>query len=982
MKDPLCPGVMSNFRKSIFILLLSVFNGLVPACTYGQEVSPLFHHFSTEDGLPSSEVYVAKQDHLGNMWFGTDRGIARYDGYEFRTFTSRDGLSDNTIFKLQEDEKGRMWMLTYSGRLFYIENNVVRPFVYNRILTDHIQNKVPADFFVDQKENVSVTIIGSGIMRVSNTGSVSWNCRYEDARESNFQIEEVSPGVMLPSVYSPYETTGSIAVKWKREGISSLYPLHVRFSNRFLCMPVSRNNILFGLGRNLFEINGDSCILRQSFPGHILNLFSDSQQQVWLSSENGVFVYRSGDFSNATQHYLENGFVTSVLEDHEGGYWFTTLNNGVYYTPGYGIKGIKFREILLQKPVSLTTDLNSAVYAGYWSGALVRINGADPKIVRVPELNLTEQPVVRLSAFRNDSKIYMSQFAPGYLKDEQFHPFKVRRVLGIKTGFIRRYNGSIVGAGSGTLFASSGDSLLLMCNTDQRINCISESPDHRLLIGSNTGVYLVNEQTGKTTLYHRLLEKMRVDDMGWMEDCLVLATKGKGLVVLRKDTLIFVNEESGLCSDLINKISVQGEQVWCATNKGVGHVTFLSDDKTKFSVVNIQNRNGLLSDEINDIAVLEDTVYVVANSGISFFNTQVDFVNHTPPFIHITDLRVNNAFAGYTDNMEFRSHQNNIHIGFNGISFRSRGKMAYTVELTNGKDTLSSNTNNREVEFLSLRPGKYIFSVSAMNPTGIWSSHPATFHFTILPPWWQTPWFLIIILLLLSGALWILYKNRLLKFRRQFEVEQKQASLQLTAMRAQMNPHFIFNVMNSIRNFMQHNDMKSAEKYLTSFSKLVRYTLDNSQVQEVSLQEELNALRTYSELEMQRFENGFDFEIECEPGIDLEEFMLPSLLLQPFVENSIKHGISKIEGRGKIKITLKRTGEGVLISIEDNGTGFDTSSNWNQLEKGDHVSRGTSLTFERINAFNKAYGRTIKARIVNLNTPDGHGGGTRVEVEI
>jgi sensor histidine kinase YesM len=181
---------------------------------------------------------------------------------------------------------------------------------------------------------------------------------------------------------------------------------------------------------------------------------------------------------------------------------------------------------------------------------------------------------------------------------------------------------------------------------------------------------------------------------------------------------------------------------------------------------------------------------------------------------------------------------------------------------------------------------------------------------------------------------------------------------------------------------MLSHDIKSAEKYLTSFSKLVRYTLDNSEVQEVTLEEELNAIRSYVELERQRFENGFEFEINCEKEIDLQDTMLLSMLLQPFVENSIKHGISTMPSGGRILIEVRKTGTSILISIEDNGIGIEQSLTWNNEIKNSHVSHGTSISFERIQAYNKVYNKNIEARIVNLKGIEGKSIGTRVEILI
>ena len=236
--------------------------------------------------------------------------------------------------------------------------------------------------------------------------------------------------------------------------------------------------------------------------------------------------------------------------------------------------------------------------------------------------------------------------------------------------------------------------------------------------------------------------------------------------------------------------------------------------------------------------------------------------------------------------------------------------------------------------------------------------------------------------MLITVLIFMYYRFQLSKLKKEMETERVKASLELTAIRAQMNPHFIFNVMNSIRIFMQNHDLKSAEKYLTKFSKQVRYVLDNSDKQIVSLENELNSLRNYVELEMQQFENGFAFNINCEAGVEVSDYELPSLLLQPFVENAIKHGISRMESGGKICIDIRRKGENLLISIEDNGIGMKEAIEWNEANREPHESRGTKIIFQRIEAYNKFFRKNIRAEIHDLHTETGNKSGTRVEIEI
>ncbi len=967
-----------NFRLSlaIFISHLALIHTVK-----AQSVSPFFNQYTTENGLPSSEVYDVLQDKNGIIWFGTDRGISKYDGYKFETYSYKDGLYDNTVFKLFEDKNKRLWMLTYSGRIFYFEKEKILPYKFNDILFRETQSRVPLSFQVDSTGLVTLSIRDLGIIQINSKGELIEKFTGKDYPGINFFIDEQMDHTMIVSVFEPAEKNKSYRILHSNLNKQDTIEVKTSYSDRIESVRLSNGRILFSLGKNIYEKTDHSVILLNSLPGKIYSMYEDSHESIWVGTEFGVFQLVQSGGVKIAGHYLELNNITNILEDHEGGYWFTTLNSGVYYMSGYGIRGIPFNTELFQKPISLATDFHSAIYAGCWNGSLVKINGNDVKILYNPgkESNF---PVTNLSCFPNDPRIYLCRSLPGYYLNDRFYMFKSKRILGIKTNFLKRSDGFMYSAGTAFIFKNKEDSLIQSAVTSQRINCIAESKDRRLLLGCNRGVFVYNDKSEKTELFIKELDNIRVDDIKWLNNILIFATKGRGLIFLINDSIFILDESKGLCSNLVNKILVKGNEVWCSTNKGISHIVLKNSQLSDYKITNIHSSDGLFSDEINDLTILNNTVYVATNSGISFFHTETDFVNHTKPPVYITLLKVNNSDTAFTEKMKFKNNQNNIQIGFNGISYRSKEKIKYYYKLTKGDDTLSSLTSNREVEFLSLNPGDYTFTVSAMNSSGIWSESPSTFSFTILPAWWQTIWFKIILSFIIASGIFVFYKNKVKNLKSKFETERRQASLQLTAMRAQMNPHFIFNAMNSIRNYMQNHDMKSAEKYLISFSKLVRYTLDNSEVQEVSLEEELNALQSYTDLEMQRFENGFEFKIICEEGIDLKETMLLSMLLQPIVENSIKHGINRMACGGKILIDIRKSDDSVIIAVEDNGVGMQEASDWNKAHRESHISHGSSINLERIKAYNRVYNKNIKTRIINLEDNEGRCAGTRVEVEV
>lgn len=212
-------------------------------------------------------------------------------------------------------------------------------------------------------------------------------------------------------------------------------------------------------------------------------------------------------------------------------------------------------------------------------------------------------------------------------------------------------------------------------------------------------------------------------------------------------------------------------------------------------------------------------------------------------------------------------------------------------------------------------------------------------------------------------------------------MEMKQASLRLTALRSQMNPHFIFNVMDSIRNYMMENNTQSAEKYLTSFARLVRYTLEQSDKQECTLEEELNMLRIYIELEKERFSKLIEVTIHVNENVETSEIMVPTMILQPFIENAFKHGLRNSSKDGFLKIEVSGANDLVTVIIEDNGVVNEKNLLSSTLKKENSQSYGISLVQKRIESYNKAYGRNVKFQIIQLQNSGGEKCGTRIVLE-
>ena len=237
-------------------------------------------------------------------------------------------------------------------------------------------------------------------------------------------------------------------------------------------------------------------------------------------------------------------------------------------------------------------------------------------------------------------------------------------------------------------------------------------------------------------------------------------------------------------------------------------------------------------------------------------------------------------------------------------------------------------------------------------------------------------------ILALAIGILLFSRSKLESKRRLSEMNRKVSEMTQANLRQQMNPHFIFNTLNSIQYYMYQHDKLATNNYLTKFSSLMRKVLDNSQHTSIPLSDELSALNLYLELEAIRFRDKFDFKISVDEEIDPLMFKVPTMLIQPYVENSICHGIIPAESKGYVNIDLKLNSNFILCTIEDNGIGRDASRERNMKKEKNHTPLGMHIAKSRLDLVNELYGTSLKTTYTDLKNENGDPAGTRVELHI
>lgn len=471
------------------------------------------------------------------------------------------------------------------------------------------------------------------------------------------------------------------------------------------------------------------------------------------------------------------------------------------------------------------------------------------------------------------------------------------------------------------------------------------------------------------------------------EGLFLITRKGLLYYYLPRHLSRLYTKADGLSTIDITAMTMDAEQrLWIAGSNGLScfnprNGTFLSyfrqDGLPDNSVVNVQ-----LWDTARNILA------VSFEDGFCYIDPQQLRRNDQPPATIITGIAVNNqpVVLPVSRTLSLDYSNNNISIAFTGINF-NRGNLNRYAYMLQGRDRGWNYTSNQTVaSFFHLPPGEYLFRVKSCNHQGVWDETPDTLRLVIRPPFWRTWWFALCGVVGAGCGIGLLFVLQRRKFRKQerekLRINNQINDLKMTALRTQLNPHFIFNALNSIQYFVLDNNPHEASRYLSRFARLFRLVLDNASNNFILLKKEIEWLSFYAEIEALRFNNRFRFTFETDAGIDASHIQIPSMLIQPHIENAILHGLGMKEEGGLLQVRFFAQEPGVIhCTITDNGIGRTAAAELGKAKQGmRRESKGTSLIRERIALLQSQYGLHARYDIEDLYDADGYATGTRVHL--
>ncbi|MDP4224473.1 MAG: histidine kinase [Bacteroidota bacterium] len=980
--------------------------------------------YTTRQGLANDNVRDIVADSSGFLWIATWDGISRYDGYSFTNYYHRpdDSLSLPyfSIMKVLVDGGNNLWILTDNSIAAMYDRFNDRFTRANRIYS-HMPESIS-----------SMGIDESGYLWLIKTDSL-FRFDYINNRFNRYQLVDKS-GLPLNIVSS---NGLSISVQgndeiWVVSGTS--YEFRITNNNKLVLnreyttenkSPFKRNDFNYIYWHNLhtsrsgrkwitsnsglYLLDESSGIFRE-FRGPLPDgEFSGNGFLTWSWYNDGIYLFdlKEGKLSHIPHEFCL--LTKNIYCQNRNLIWFSNFSmtgsslgfSKVVFTPDY------FRNYPLPAEkndipavYAITKDKNDRLWIGMrGNNPVIRIT-KDNKAIKLdlPEYNNLVNPGAVRSLNVTEDGLWIGFFRELLV----FYNFKTGQFTRHLDG-LNRFRPAVINKEGNLYFDAGGDWVKLYHPVNRQIEKIynhpPESPVYKILIdndgilwaGSNRSTLIrIDPSSRNASIFSMSADNYNIEDIchGDYGD-LWLATLGAGVCRFYPGTgeKKFYTTSAGLSSNITYGILKDKEgNIWVSTNKGICRI----NPKTEI-IRTFGPAEGLNIIEFNSGAVYRadgGEFFMGGMGGLVGFNpdliNKVDIENANQKII-INEIRVSGKPKPYNkslwkpDTLILNKGENNLRFYFSSSDFVHSDKTIYRYMLSGANDSwIETDSRNRSVSYANLSPGWYNFQVEATDRSGSWDASKEI-RIMIRPLFYQTLAFkisipvLILVLIIGMGHFYVLNLKR--------QESHKQDTLRLKTLRGQMNPHFIFNSLNSINYFISRNDKLSANRYISDFSRLIRSILYNMENDYISLENEIDSLRDYLKIEHLRFGDKFDYEITVDHEIEPEKFKISSGLIQPFVENAIWHGLRGLENRkGLISVKFTRQDGKIACMVTDDGIGRTRSSMLNPVNR-EKESRGIGLAKERLKIINKIMHRDYQIIISDLYQ-DREETGTSVAIDL
>ncbi len=987
-----------------------------------------FTNFDHRDGLYYKHIKKIRQDSLGYIWLGCSEGLVKYDGQNFEYFTSLDEdsstISSNDILSITCMDEKTILISTHEGGLNKLNTrtNKAKRFYYYPKESDSIGIMPFFKIYIDKNQKIWLGSQNRGLSYLKNGMK---DIVFPVCNPLKWHVRDIIPCPNTDSIY-----------------VSAGFELYVCDINTGCCNVIEEtisdqliwNRILLDskgivwsarYSDGLTSFNPKTKSVQHYIQPNSVNsnIIIDDHDRIWLGTKGlGLKIFDTNSKTweivlPKNNKSIPSKFIESIYKDHAGGIWLGTSEGISYLNPdNQNITGISITEpgsdinFYIHDYYEESDSFNILVNA-YFDKVIYKDNS--DSIYKTFDLNdrtkhfrsphLIEQKGNDIYIFfkngiakvnkktKSLSKLELGRYSKEIEKDGYFSVAHTEQDKLIFTKppnllfYLNLFNNVIdsfhIGSSNSKTEFSRGlfyqDMSNVWIEKNAKLLCYNlVSRKLNNSIGSEINAYLKNG-----------INEIIVDKKGtiwvatWSNGLFRFGLKNNKLYLSKKYTT-----RDGLINNRINSLVITPNgSVFASSASGL---SLFLPNINRFS--NFTKENGLLDNNIIGMRYIDDKLVLFHELGYSKLNTKNCYKYRKPTKPIIKSITSGDSLTHINGNkiknkLYFQYEKNDISIEFTTINFSNPNRIKYQYKLEGIHDWKKPAVKVKVANYPNLNPGNYTFLVKSKNESQIWSS-PVRLSFSIVPPFWRTWWFIIFSSSLLLAILYIFHswntKRLKLKEHLKSEYEKQLACLELKALRSQMNPHFMFNSLNSIKNYILKHEPILAAEYLSNFSHLIRLILQYSRERQISLKEEIDMIKLYVDLEKLRFKDKFITDYRIDKSIDLTKVNIPPMILQPHIENAIWHGLLHKEKDRKLTIRFFLQNNFVICEIEDNGIGRIKAKEIKSKSFLKYKSMGLGITKERISLLNSTSILGIKTEIIDKYNDKNQPLGTLIKISM
>lgn len=931
-----------------------------------------------ENGLPSNIIYDIKEASNGLLYIAHSNGLSSFDGFRFVNYYNKE-YPYISVSNIMETKNGTIWCKSFNGELFCLRNDTL-----------YYQPLIPNSFYFSYSIADKEYIIGN-----FKNSIYFYNTELNKIEYKNIDKAE-SDELTMDTLLSIFSINKSINNQYliKIDKNHKLYSESIN-QDRLIVIHhldkqkpiVTSNKIVQSiLNKTKLGILSHKFILLHSVSVNNAIYFDD---KLWLCTTKGVFFIDTRIDVDTFHHILKEFNISYAIKDREGNYHFSSLGDGLIRIPSFSINRLSS----IPPQITYIHSTSSHLLLGTKNEEVFSYDiGSNTN--KVIFKGSSSKPIEFIATSKDNKRIYISSnfghIIDNNTKENMYFVIKDifasqgTELIGTNSSiYYRKGNDSLsylLSQLPQSKYASSNDNFIRtdISGIDKALSVCYDSIQKNLFYTTSDGLYSYSLIKKKRT---KLITPSKViTDIKYFNGYLYMGTKDKGLFVFKNNSFIpikhFLNKGN---PSIIFKLYPTDYSLYVHANNAIYKI----NDTT---VVSYDESDGLPITDIKSLVILNHKIYGLTEKDIIYFNEDGIKTDHKFIKIYIKSVKTDHKSLNLSEKVALSYETKNIHIDFHLLSIRNATKTqaAYSI---NDDEWIPLPVGQREINLNNLVPSSYTLSIAPLVDGILYKDDSVTYEFIIKKPFWQTWWFFSIVGILIAFFTRLAMLSIIRRQRNEFALKKAKMQLEneldksiLSSIKSQMNPHFLFNALNTIQSYIYLNDKKNASIYISNFSELTRSILEMSNKDTVTLDEEINALNLYLELEKMRFEDSFFYKISVDPLISKENTRIPSMLIQPYVENAVKHGLLHKKTNRELHIRFQKKNDKLHIEVDDNGVGRKRSEDLNAFKK-KHKSFAMNANKKRLEILQHTF-KDLDFKIIDKVGPLGEPLGTMVIIEL